>query len=323
MLFPWTVTQWQFISHALAGLVQDPILECINRLLLDIHQEAEANPDSSETFFFCHAFITRYINFGRPLSGYFIVCCVMELQWTVLAQALVAVSAEGVECRGPLKEAAAANKAWLCLMKRAAKKLPMEDGATKDTLNSTIRGSLQCFKDLLVQIQDMDIEPPIDTYAWETMSESLVSFIFTNGTHRWNYYALQKLASICSVALGELDPDLYAYLGLLLSDKTPIMDNLVQEAALKAMTVLVQSFPEIARELVHHLRRFVTSPLPIFEFAFNTEKRSPPPLTAAAKCFGLCVKVGFPFEIVENHFLISLESWHQEKILSCLTCILS
>ncbi|KAG9318618.1 hypothetical protein JVU11DRAFT_711 [Chiua virens] len=100
-----------------------------------------------------------------------------------------------------------------------------------------------------------------------------------------------KLSSVCSVALGELDPDLYEYLCLLLSDKTPVMDNLVQEAALKALTVLVQSFPEIAKGLVHHLRRFVTSPLPIFEFAFNAEKRSPPPLTAAAKCFSLCVKL--------------------------------
>lgn len=115
-----------------------------------------------------------------------------------------------------------------------------------------------------------------------------------------NCHTLQKLASICSVALGELDPDLYACLGLLLSDKTPIMDNSVQEAALKAMTVLVQSFPEIAKELVHHLRRFVASPLPIFEFAFNTEKCSPPPFTAAAKCFGLCIKVGLLFEAVEN-----------------------
>ena len=104
----------------------------------------------------------------------------------MLAQALVAVSTEGVQHRGPLKEAAAANKAWLSLMKRSAKKLPIEDGATKDALNSTIRGSLQCFKDLLVQIQDMDIEPPIDTYAWETMSESLVSFISINGKHRWS-----------------------------------------------------------------------------------------------------------------------------------------
>lgn len=182
MLFPWTMTQWQLLSHALASLVQDPILECINQFLLDIHEEAEESPDP-KTFFFCHAFITRYINFGRPLSGYFIVCCVMELQWTVLAQALVTVSAEGIRYRGPLKEAAAANKAWLSLMKRAAKKLPLEDGATKDALRSTTRGSLQCFKDLLVQIQDMDTEPHIDTYAWETMSESLVRLILSKNVN--------------------------------------------------------------------------------------------------------------------------------------------
>ena len=158
-------------------MVQDPILERINRLLLDIHQEAETHPDSSESFFFSHAFIARYINFGRPLSGYFIVCCVMELQWTVLAQAIAVVSLEGVQHRGPPKEAAAANKAWLSLVKISMKKIPIEDRATKDALDSTIRGSLQCFKDLLAQIQNMDVEPPIDTYAWETMSESLVGFI--------------------------------------------------------------------------------------------------------------------------------------------------
>ncbi|KAG9318617.1 hypothetical protein JVU11DRAFT_710 [Chiua virens] len=142
MHFPWTVTQWRLLSQALAGLVQDPILECINRLLLVIHEEAGVNPDSCETFFFCRAFITRYINFGRPLSGYFIVCCVMELQWTVLAQALVPVATEGVQFRGLLKEAAAANKAWLNLMKRAAKKLPIEDGTTKDCLEFNHKGFL-------------------------------------------------------------------------------------------------------------------------------------------------------------------------------------
>ncbi|KIJ69126.1 hypothetical protein HYDPIDRAFT_23983 [Hydnomerulius pinastri MD-312] len=272
-LYPWTATQWHLLSQSLQALVEDPVLERINRLLLDIHQEAEADPDTSETFLFCHTFISRYIASGRPLSGYFIVCCVMEMQWTILAQTLTPVPAEGIKYGGPLKEAAAANKAWLSLMKRAAVKLHLDDGETKDALRSTVKGSLQCFNDLLAQIEDMETEPPIDTYAWETMSESL------------------KLASICSVALGELDSDLYARLGLLLSDSTPIMDNLVQEAALKATTVLVQSFPEIAGELVNHLRRFVTSPLAIFEFAFNTEKRAPPPLTAAAKCFGLCIKL--------------------------------
>ncbi|TRM58568.1 hypothetical protein BD626DRAFT_550606 [Schizophyllum amplum] len=82
----------------------------------------------------------------------------------------------------------------------------------------------------------METEPSIDTYAWETMSESL-------------------------------------------------------EAALKATTVLVQSFPEIAGNMVPHLRRFVTSPLPIFEFEFVTDTHAPPPLAAAAKCLALCIRL--------------------------------
>ncbi|KAF9227759.1 hypothetical protein BS17DRAFT_726240 [Gyrodon lividus] len=283
ILFPWTTTQWCLISQALGGLVQDLVLERIDRLLLDIHQEAGGDLETPDTFLFCRTFISRYVAHGRPLSGYFFVCCIMEMQWTVLAQTLTVVPVEGVTYGGPLKEAAAANKAWSSLMQNAAEKLNIEDEGTKNALRSTVEGSLQCFNDLLAQIQDMETELPIDTYALETMSESL------------------KLGSICSAALGELDSDLYACLGLLLSDSTPIMDNLVQEAALKAMTVLVRSFPEIAKELVNHLRRFVTSPLPIFEFAFNTERRAPPPLTAAAKCFGLCIKLAPGEDSVMSH----------------------
>ncbi|EDR14914.1 uncharacterized protein LACBIDRAFT_187897 [Laccaria bicolor S238N-H82] len=119
----------------------------------------------------------------------------------------------------------------------------------------------------------MDCDPSVDTYAWETMSESL------------------KLASICCLALRELDEQLYARISLLLSNESPISDHLVQEAALKATTVLVRSFPMIAANMASHLRRFVTSPLPIFEFEFASERRAPPPLSAAAKCLALCIKL--------------------------------
>lgn len=40
-----------------------------------------------------------------------------------------------------------------------------------------------------------------------------------------------------------------------------------------------------------HLRRFVTSPIPIFEFEFASESRAPPPLAAAAKSLALCIRV--------------------------------
>ncbi|KAI6131993.1 hypothetical protein EDD16DRAFT_1821529 [Pisolithus croceorrhizus] len=272
-VYPWTPSQWHLLSRSLDNLVEDSVLERINRLLLEIHQEADVDVNSdTNPFLFCHTFISRYVSAGRPLSGYFIVCCVMEMQWTVLAQSLIPISSEGIPYDGLPREAAAANRAWSTLMKQAAKEVTLQE-ETVEALRSTVKGALQCFNDLLDQMEDMDTEPPLDTYAWETMSESL------------------KLASICCVAARELDPDLYARLGLLLSDKLPIVDNLVEEAALKSTTVIVQSFTEIAGELVPHLRRFVTSPLPIFEFAFNSEKRAPPPLTAAAKCFALCIKL--------------------------------
>lgn len=66
---------------------------------------------------------------------------------------------------------------------------------------------------------------------------------------------------------------------------------MVQEAALKATTVLVRSFPEVAARMASHLRRFVTSPLAIFEFEFVSETRAPPPLAAAAKCLAMCIKL--------------------------------
>lgn len=43
--------------------------------------------------------------------------------------------------------------------------------------------------------------------------------------------------------------------------------------------------------MASHLRRFVTSPLPIFEFEFASESRAPPPLSAAAKCLAHCIRV--------------------------------
>lgn len=47
------------------------------------------------------------------------------------------------------------------------------------------------------------------------------------------------MSSVCSVALQSLDPNLYSRLKLLLSDKSPVYDALVQEAALEAVTMLL------------------------------------------------------------------------------------
>ena len=143
--------------------------------------------------------------------------------------------------------------------------------------------------------------------AWLVLSSSWLWSLMRDGRS----CEQQKLASICCLALRELDEQLYARISLLLSSESPISDHLVQEAALKATTVLIRrlllfvifwvyfadfwtsvpSFPMIAANMASHLRRFVTSPLPIFEFEFASERRAPPPLSAAAKCLALCIKV--------------------------------
>ncbi|KAG6909642.1 hypothetical protein DXG01_016424 [Tephrocybe rancida] len=265
--FPWTIDQWGRIATRVNELCSSTIVDRLNHLLVDIVQSEGPDGDSLR---FVQTFVSRYVTQGRPLSGYFIVCCVIETQWTVLAQALV--PPQPTTSATP-SEAAAANKAWLSLMRTAPPPQEISDEKVVDTLKTTSLYAMQCFTDLLTQIDEMESEPSIDTYAWETMSESL------------------KLASVCSVALQKLDGKLFSRLQWLLSEESPISDNLVQEAALKATTVLVQSFPEIASKMATHLRHFVTSPLPIFEFAFAAESRAPPPLVAAAKCLAHCIRV--------------------------------
>ncbi|EFI28353.1 atypical/PIKK/PI4K protein kinase [Coprinopsis cinerea okayama7 len=263
--YTWTLSHWNTLTLGLQRLCSASAITRLNQLCADIiHKDGL----DTEEIFYAQAFLARYTAQGRPVSGYFLICCILEIEWTVLAQTMT----EPVVNRATVTEAAAANKAWLALSRNPALELQVDDN-TKSTLRAGVAYSMQCFTDLLVQIEAMRVDPSIDIYAWETMAESL------------------KLASVCCIALRELDEHLHSRILLLLSNTSPISDNLVQEAALKSTTVLVRSFPAIAADMTTQLRKFVTSPLPLFEFEFASETRAPPPLAAAAKCLALCIKL--------------------------------
>lgn len=168
--YPWSLSQWEQLTIHLNMLVAPEILDRLHRLLIDINQEEHANVNVIQ---FIQTFLARYISRSRPLSGYFLVCCVIETQWTALAQALAPAQSMTY---GNIVEAAAANKAWLFLMRTAASNLQVTDETIRGTLKMTLRYAMQCFTDLLDQIEEMDSDPSIDTYAWETMSESLVRY---------------------------------------------------------------------------------------------------------------------------------------------------
>ena len=231
--FCWTLEQWEKLSKPLNAICDPDVVEHLNRLLVDIIQSED---EDLETIQFAQTFMARYVSCGRPLSGYFIVCCVIETQWTILAQV---VAPPPPNIAGSISEAAAANKAWNSLMRKAAIDIPAPLRSEAEALKKTIDYAMQCFNGLLVQIEELESEPSVDTYAWETMSESLVSLLgYTSFVVLMGFR--KKLASICSVVLQNIDDRLFPRILLLLSDKSPISDNLVQEAALKASTILVQ-----------------------------------------------------------------------------------
>jgi phosphatidylinositol 4-kinase len=166
--FPWTASQWERLSTQCSALCAPDVVDLLNLLLVNIFQGEDADP---ETLQLIQTFVARYVSRGRPLSGSFIVCCVMETQWTVLAQVLAPPKTAKY---GNSVEAAAANAAWLSLMRQAAVNLDITEVKVKDALRATVSYAMQCFTDLLAQLEELDSEPSIDTYAWETISESLV-----------------------------------------------------------------------------------------------------------------------------------------------------
>jgi len=177
--FPWALREWTASHGSLNSILDVDVLERLNLLLLHAEQEFQNEVIDSETLELLSVFSTRYADHGRPLSGYFMVCCVIEIQWTILAQVLVPpvqqVPGSGDQQQ---REAMAANSAWLSLMREPALKLQLSSGAA-DALRATIEAANTCFTDLLLQLEEMD-EPPDETYAWETMSESLVCLVISS-----------------------------------------------------------------------------------------------------------------------------------------------
>ena len=100
----------------------------------------------------------------------------MEIIWTVLAQTLSPPQPESitVDATLPEEEAAAANRVWTRLMRKPISDQDVAEGS-KGMLDKIAGYAIRCYTDLLMQIESMDDEPSLDTYAWETMSESLVN----------------------------------------------------------------------------------------------------------------------------------------------------
>jgi phosphatidylinositol 4-kinase len=169
--YRWTPQQWAQLSKNLNPLFHQHSIEALNRLVTDIVQLEETDP---EAILFVTTLLARYVSRGRPLSGYFLICCVIEVQWTVLTQALIPLDLDADDVH--FSEAAAANHAWVSLLRSPVATVAKTDKGFAAALGASKGLSLECFTEILVQIEEMETTPSQDSYASETMSESLVSF---------------------------------------------------------------------------------------------------------------------------------------------------
>ncbi|CAE6500527.1 unnamed protein product [Rhizoctonia solani] len=287
--FPWKLSEWLACSKALASLFSARLVERLNAIVEEFLQRAEEDPALS---LYVQTFLARYKANERPLSGYFAICSIVEIQWTALAQALAppdfdSKAQKPKNASALTDDAEASNMAWATLMRQKGHDIDNTQQGAKQHLQQTVIHTMKYFNDLLMQVEDMDDDPDNDTYTWETMSETL------------------KLASLCCVALGDLDSGLLTQLKLLLSDVSPAYDNFLQEGALTSLTVLVHNFPETASSMAHHLRKFITAPLPLLEFHFASDPTAPTVLAAAANCLAVCIEVA-PDEDFLLSFVYSL-----------------
>ena len=159
--FSWSITEWLQLSQALSDLLDADLVEHFgNHLTAAIDSPQE------------QAILSRYIAANRPLTGYFVLCCIMEIEWTVLAQSLQTTEECTIHTE---EEAAAANAAWSALTSKKVTSPPQVKKDIGEGLRQSINVAMQCFTDLLAQMESLETEPSSDTYAWETMAESVVS----------------------------------------------------------------------------------------------------------------------------------------------------
>lgn len=179
--FPWSPSEWRNLSERVEGLFTQHLIDRLNTLLteyLEVAAETETDDaghdDGAQRF--VSTLVLRYVDAERPLSGYFLVCSLTEIQWVLLGQVLAsnAATAAPKQEDDDEEEAAAANNAWSSLVSEAAVHVDLDEPGVKAALEMTRDSALKCFEDLLVQIEEMDVEPSMETYAYETMAESLV-----------------------------------------------------------------------------------------------------------------------------------------------------
>ncbi|KAE8220280.1 hypothetical protein CF319_g6168 [Tilletia indica] len=257
-----------------------------------------------------HALLSHYRRSDRPLSGHFVQFGALDALATVLAASVKDVTdpaKAGLETgSGDKAPVAAAASAVAATGSRILQSIPgvsalagSSDSSNNNLLNGSFKntdfGSLTGVLSVVTSVQhaasrayhdlqrfvetegEKQTELFLDIYSVETLSSAL------------------KLGAYCSVthtrlAGEQLDTHVLLRVRTLLSEQSFLTDELLQGSALQTVSLLVREYPSIAMPMTTQLRRFITSPLPIFEIDPASGVSKSAIVDATARCLAECVK---------------------------------
>ncbi|KAK0539233.1 phosphatidylinositol-4- kinase [Tilletia horrida] len=240
------------------------------------------------------ALLSHYRRSDRPLSGHFILYGALDALSNVLAQAIKDVddpAKAGLDTERGADQPASTGSRLLKSIPVVGTTLSNAVDGNSGIQYSTLAGVLQvtatvqnaasrAYHDLQRFVEtegDKQTELFLDIYSVETLAAAL------------------KLGAYCSVtqtrlAGEQLDTHVLLRVRTLLSEQTFLTDELLQGSALETVSLLVREYPSIAMPMTTQLRRFITSPLPIFEIDPASGVSKSPIVDATARCLAECVK---------------------------------
>lgn len=260
-------------------------------------QDETAFEDKADesSFEYRSSLLAFYERSHRPLSGQFVLCASVEILTSILSQVLAVqatATAGGVEPNIPVAKERLARieqESGALSTQRAWRKLltfPVAptNGLLARELSVTLRQAVKAHRDayrFVINEQAKEHgEIAVELYSLEILSETL------------------KLAVLADIAQARTDPnairpdvngDVFVRVRTLLSEQAMIYEPILQSAALQCTGVLVLNFANLVMPMTSTLRRFVTTPLAMFESLPGQEDTTSPILISAAKALRSCV----------------------------------
>ncbi|GAA96782.1 uncharacterized protein L969DRAFT_97129 [Mixia osmundae IAM 14324] len=287
LLTPFTLDKLEDIDHTLKRA--DSTQTSSFAISLPRFGTSTANQAAqSEDKVWAQIVLDRYETAGRPLSVTMLQLASLQVSAAIVGPALLpsAASAEGPDgMKAGLRATMPADQyVWTTLLENPISVRATADGSARSSIHTAFKLAIDSYAQSLellsVGLDDGDDEVQPDAYAVDIIVQAL------------------KLATLADLASNENAPhdQLLAVVKKLTSEDAPFYDARIQAIALDALVILMRNYAGLSTKLTTHIRRYVTSPIALFEA--DAGALAPTSLTDAAKTLSIALDLANSKDLV-------------------------